>query len=407
VDHISLTQIEDYRQQRLSATALIECDDHLATCATCRQRLVRALPASVLSLIGAWQAESPASHMSFEQFVAWAEDKAAGEVRQFCIDHLASCAMCRQAADDLAEFVNAEAAPPEVLTDKPSWWERWWPAAPLPAFGWAMAALVLLLLAGALLRYLVSERKPDSQIVLVPSPTPLVPLASPSPPQLLAQLKDGGGLVTLDSQGKLTGLEALSAAHQQLVKEALKTERLTRPDALAGLNRAGSSLMGSDEQGVSFALRAPANQVVLATRPTFQWTPLKDATSYVVEIYDERFNLVAQSAAVTTTRWTPAKPLARGQLFAWQVKAKQDNQTVIAPKPPAPQARFRIVTNEQAETIALARRANGTAHLPLALLYLQAGLLDEAEVELVALRQANPQAETVRRWLSQLKAMRR
>ena len=54
-----------------------------------------------------------------------------------------------------------------------------------------------------------------------------------------------------------------------------------------------------------------------------------------------------------------------------------------------------------------ARRAYASSHLTLALLYMRAGLLDEAERELRALEKANPNSAISRRFLANLQAMRR
>jgi hypothetical protein len=294
------------------------------------------------------------------------------------------------------------------------WWGKvralLWPPAPAPAFGWALAALLLIALAGWLIR-LAFEQKPAPQFAnqgATPGVTPSPALApAPIAAPLLAQLNDGGGPITLDQQGRLTGLDGLPPAYQQMVKDALTRQRLARPDALAGLNRRGSSLLGADEQGNRFTLRAPAGKVVLTDRPTFNWTPLAGAASYVVEIYDERFSLALRSEALPGTEWTPPRPLTRGKVYAWQVKATKEGREITAPKPPAAQARFRVLAQTQAAEIARARRAYGNTHLTLALLYTQAGLPDLAEAELRALQTANPASVAVRRLQVSLRTLRR
>ena len=419
-EHLTTEQLDAYGQQRLSFAELIATDAHLVACAACRQRLEAALPGSTIALYADLQVEaaSPA-HLSFEQMAGYVDDSLDHAAALIVRDHLASCMQCAHATEDLRKFAATDKASPRpVVESQTSWWERMREWVRVPAFGWALAALLLVVVAGWLLwrrsvdapQYANRDATPTPLPVL--SPTPLAPETAPLLAQLpLLQLNDGGGQVTLDQQGKLSGLEALSPAHQHMVKDALTTQRLERSSALADLQRRGSSLMGADDQGHRFALQAPAGKVVLSDRPLFNWSRLAGATSYVVEIYDEQFTLVAQSEPLTQSQFTPPRRLARGRAYAWQVKAVKDGQTVTAPAPPAPQARFRIVAATQAEGIARARRdyagAHHPSHLPLALLYVQAGLLDEAEAELRALRQANPQSEAVRRWLSQVQAMRR
>jgi len=105
---------------------------------------------------------------------------------------------------------------------------------------------------------------------------------------------------------------------------------------------------------------------------------------------------------VEGTAWTVTPPLARGQSYSWQVKAIKDGQQFQAPKPPAPQARFRVLGGQQADEIVRARRSYGSSHLVLGLMYARAGLLDEAARELRALQSANPNSDVARRLLASI-----
>jgi hypothetical protein len=164
--------------------------------------------------------------------------------------------------------------------------------------------------------------------------------------------------------------------------------------------------MGGDDEGHRFAVIEPAGKVLLGDQPTFRWSKLDGATGYVVEVYDARFNPAATSPALTTASWT-APPLARGQVYSWQVKAIKDGQEFIAPRPPAPQAKFRILDQATADEIAHARRDYASSHLLLGLLYARTGLLAEAEQEFRALQKANPDSEIARKLLASMSGARR
>jgi hypothetical protein len=133
---------------------------------------------------------------------------------------------------------------------------------------------------------------------------------------------------------------------------------------------------------------------------------LDGAAGYVVEVYDAQFNPASSSPRLTAARWT-APPLARGQVYSWQVKAIRDGQEFIAPGPPAPQAKFRILDQATAAEIARARRDYGPSHLLLGLLSARAGLLAEAEQEFRMLQKANPDSEVARKLLASVSAPRR
>jgi len=248
---------------------------------------------------------------------------------------------------------------------------------------------------------------------IVPPATPVVtPTISPAPlsegaaAPVIAELNDGEGRVILDREGKLSGVDHLPLAYQGLVKEALATQQLEKSSLLAGLTRQRSSLMGSHE-GNQFSVTEPIGKVVLSDRPTFHWSQMDGATGYVVEVYDEKFNLVASSPQLTAQAWAAPPPLKRGGIYSWQVTAIKDGQEFKSPRPPAPQAKFRVLDAATAHELAQARRAYASSHLMLGLLYAQAGLLEEAEEEFRALEKANPNSELARKLLSQVQAWRR
>jgi len=81
----------------------------------------------------------------------------------------------------------------------------------------------------------------------------------------------------------------------------------------------------------------------------------------------------------------------------------KDGQEITVPRPPAPQAKFRVIDQTKANELAKAKRAYGSSHLTLGLLYAEAGLLREAEHEFRLLQKANPQSEIVKKLLRQLK----
>jgi hypothetical protein len=136
---------------------------------------------------------------------------------------------------------------------------------------------------------------------------------------------------------------------------------------------------------------------VVSDRPLFRWQPSPGATHYVVAIFDEDFRRAAESPAVTATEWQPENPLPRTRVLNWQVTATGGGRTVRAPQPPAPEARFEIVSAASAAEIETARRDHPANHLLLAVLLSRAGAVDEAAHELDALAQTDPAlADTLR-----------
>jgi anti-sigma factor RsiW len=418
VEHLTQKQIEDYSRNRLSAAELLATGDHLDQCETCRERVEAGLnvDATFFALREETFAGNGAAHLTSEQTAGYVDKNLSGEELQVVTDHLSTCERCAFAVDDLRAFRNQiapsldrEYGPTEVIQS--SWRERFnqlFGVSPAPAFAAATLAIVVL----SFIVWMAWRTKEEKREVVVVVPTPSVqpsPSAVPSvevqpePATAVAQLNDGAGVVSVDQQGKLSGADNLPPSYQELVKRALTSQRIERSSQLQGLTRPPSSLMGGNDQAREFSVLEPAGVVLLSDRPAFRWSRFEGASGYSVEIYDEQFKLVMSSPQVTTVSWTATQPLPRGGVYSWQVKAVKDGQETTVPRPPAPQARFRVIDQSKANELANAKRAYSSSHLTLGLLYAEAGLLREAEHEFRLLQKANPQSEIARNLLRQVR----
>jgi len=429
-EHLNQNQIEGYAGRKLPAAELLSLSDHLGECMECRRQIETALGSDLTFLavrsevLGADAdvvALAERTHLTVDQMTEYVDGVLAGEELQVVEDHLVGCEPCHLAVNDLQAFRN-QVAPnleheyqPALGHIKP---ESWWhhvagllptPFAKSPMLAFSSAAVLVLLLAAGWLVWRNLRDKEPELVLTVPSPT--LPMPSPtaapaeSPAPLVAELNDGDGRVTLDQSGKLSGVDNLPPAYQRMVQESLTNQRLERSSLLAGLKRPASSLMGGSEQGKQFSVLEPTGKVVQSDRPTFVWSPLADATGYIVEVYDEAFNLVATSPQLAANSWT-SQPLKRGRIYSWQVKAVKDGQEFRSPRPPAPQAKFRVLDAASVNELQQARQTYSSSHLVLGLLYTRAGLLDEAEKEFRTLQKANPDSALARRLLGQVRSLR-
>jgi len=439
--HLTQSQVEDYLRQELSGAELLNLSDHLALCETCRKDVAQvssddtafmALRAELFCP----QAETPFApekygHLTVEEIANYVEGKQAAEDPNIVKDHLAVCDECSLAVEDLRAFRN-DVAPnldreyrPETIPVTTARRQRsllsflsdsWWQ--PRLAFGSALAVLLLGLSAWLVWRANRKVDIPKTEVTVV-APTPQATTAegpsvtamdSPGPEseaEAIAELNDGEGRVRLDHEGNLSGVDNLPAMYQRKIKQALRTQHIERSGMLAGLNRPEGALMTSDEHTDEFSVSEPIGKVTLSDRPTFQWTRLDGATAYVIEIYDENFNLVTASAPLSAATWTAVQPLRRGGIYSWQVKATKAGQEFRVPRPPARQAKFRVLDGEKADELAKAQRAYASSHLTMGLLYADAGLLDQAEKEFRALQRANPQSAVAKKLLGQVQGLRR
>lgn len=201
---------------------------------------------------------------------------------------------------------------------------------------------------------------------------------------------------------------SLTADEQALVDRAETTGELPRASVLQSLRPPSGVLMGSANPAAAFGPLSPLS-VVDGDHPTLSWTATADShalTEYRAEIFDEHYEPVARSAWQRTTTWTPDRPLTRGQKYLWQVTARSGDREIVAPAPPQPEATFMVTTAEQNMEFASLRRRAGDSHVALAVLFANAGVLDEAERELTLASRQNPQSSIVQRLQASLRKLR-
>ena len=413
MEHLTQKQVEDYSFHQLSAAELLAVSDHLGECEVCRGRVEGALSGDVAFV--ALHEDTfgdngfDRAHLTAGQTADFVDENLAGEALQMVEDHLSGCEQCAVAVADLRAF-RKEIAPSLDRRYGPapvSWRQKFaslFKVGPVPAFGAAALAVLVL----GTIAWLAWRTRTDQQqeVVQVAPTTPVSqpsPAAEPSvqpqppaqpqlqpPPVAVAQLNDG----------------AVPPAYESLVKKAVASQRIERSSQLQGLTRSSSSLMGSGNQPRDFSVLEPVGRVSWTDRPAFRWSAMEGATGYVVEIYDDQFKLVASSPQLSDRSWTTTQSLPRGKVYSWQVKAIKDGQEITSPRPPAPQAKFRILDQSKASELTRAKRAYSSSHLTLGLLYAEAGLLREAEQEFRLLLRANPNSTLARNLLRQVQSLK-
>jgi hypothetical protein len=426
-DHLTNRQIEDYGRCQLAAREALSVSAHLAGCEMCRERLessgnddeeyleLRA------ELLGETEAlTSPIGHLTVEELSGFVDGRLLGEQMQVVEDHLTCCEECNLMVKDLQAF-KGEVTGGYDRNHQPSgrgagdesrWrelfgaWTGLWPKSLV--FGAAVAACLLGVMGWQVWREWWGGND-NPEITKVPSSAGVSRAGSPSPGpgserSLIVRLNDGEGEVRLDREGRVSGLAHLSPGDREMVERALTTQTIERSPLLTKLTRPKGTSRGSAKQGEGFSVIEPVGAVTMSNRPTFRWSPLDGGTSYTVEIYDEQLRQVAVSEPVAGHSWTVKQPLKRGRIYAWLVKSSKNGRVEVSP--PAEEARFRILDQARLDELTAARRAYGSSHLALGLLYAQAGVLDEAEREFRALQRANPKSEIANRLLMRIRKMR-
>jgi anti-sigma factor RsiW len=151
-EHLTEQQIAGYRQRQMAAPELLAADRHLAACEECRRRLAEAM--GLAERFAALRADIDAAgdaepeHLTFEQILAYAEDRLGAVDRDIVTSHLALCPACRSEAEDLrtARADLARSAAREfVPVARPRRSALWRRPAPRYAFGLGAAATIAIL----------------------------------------------------------------------------------------------------------------------------------------------------------------------------------------------------------------------------------------------------------------------
>ena len=414
-EHLSETQLTEYRERALSPRELLAVDSHLASCDECHARLTRILPGVAKLESG----EDP-FHLDYKQHLEPYVDGTANDIDREIVDsHVAVCSTCAAELRDLLEFKQQ----PVGHDGTKSWWKQWLPKLSLPPSpAWAVAMLLAVLIpAVAVLmwsRYRMSRTAQQVTVLPEPNTKKEEPSPSPSAPTIGADiptspheeplhlLYDADGELVVTKGGRLEGLHDLPPDLKESVERVLATGRLGVSPALKGLSDDGGNMRGGTETGSAFAPLAPVNVVIETNRPTFRWRALEGADYCVVTVYDAKLRRVASSGPVTHPEWTTPNSLERGVTYSWQISAVKDGETVVTPKPPLPEARFRILAQRALDALAKLKQTAGSSHLAMGVFYWKHGLIEEAEREFQALANANPNSTVAKELLSDVATKR-
>jgi hypothetical protein len=216
-------------------------------------------------------------------------------------------------------------------------------------------------------------------------------------------IRDGSRAITLSADGSVAGLDGLPDRFRGAVEQALATRRVSAPAALAELAAKRSVLLGPSAPSARVDLLQPIGSMVETQRPVFRWRAVAGA-EYQVGVYDSEFQQVAQSGWIRVPEWQSSTELRRGVRYLWQLTVRRDGSEFTVPEPPAPEARFAILDAASEADLVRLRGTWSDSHLVMGVAYAQAGLLSEAQRELQAVADQNPDAATIAALLASVTA---
>lgn len=427
-EHLSQTQLAGYGERTLNADELLAVDRHLASCDVCYETFTQISPRPPHTQQHDSKEES--FHLDYDLHLAAYLDGALGDIdREIVESHVALCSDCADELRDLQEFSRQNVPITSQADQKTSRWffrQAYWPLNPQ----WTAAALILLLgvIAAIVVWTMLRTRSPVEQagdkspsgverqasetptgserVAEQPSPQQQERPDQATSAQPLIALNDGGRQITVDQTGHVNGLESLPLDLRKNVERVLATREFRAPRNLVDLSTGSGTLRGGGSDQNTLLPLDPMGVVLETDRPTFRWRTLADARDYVVTIYDSRLRRVQSSGPIVGSEWTTATPLQRGVRYSWQISAVKDGKSIVAPKPPAPEARFRVLDRSAVTDLENAKRIHTGSHLAMGVLYLKYGLIDQAEGELEALVRANPNSPVAAQLLTSVRSVR-
>jgi len=422
--HLSELEIKQLCVSALPEDELTAAAIHTTECPSCNERFIEELKRQRGSAPCRFTLEPQFwfrnDHLDFDDLVGLADNTFDEEMREIIDIHLSTCESCREDVRSFLAFREATVGemnvsygptyyePNEAIQGTP-WWQRL-PIRPL----YAAAAIVLVAVAVLIGAIVLSRRagpleaNKQEQINRERSPS-ITPTPAPRSEDSakVAVLKDAGGEVTIDRDGRITGLDEVSENSRQYVARAALSEQIAPSDVLRRLSGEPGGLRGNDDVPQGFRLLYPVRTVVTQARPVFRWESLPGVSSYRVYVLDQDGNQVSQSQELppTQTQWEPPASLRRGRIFSWVVTALVDGKKVVSPSASAPEIKFAVLSTADSQELSRLKKSN--SHLALGVFYGRVGLLNEAEREFEGLVELNPQSELSRKLLQSVRNIRK
>lgn len=421
--HLTTEQIKDYAGHNLSGTEWVGVNAHLFDCEDCYHHFLdifqacRKFPIEIdmdeLAGLKHW-------HLQGEDLRSYVEGKMDELALNYANLHLKECGWCKEEITHFSEFtiklehyLSKRHAPIKQMPIR----NKYFPKFGAFTFVWRPARLagiaaLMLILISAIMFWLTLETGPQIKEASLA-------VQSEENASSLAQATVASQSVQASLQNRNVRVEKpnsqVSSIHNSSNREkdenvereheaSLIAENLVMPSVIEVFDRSSVVLRGDDNKSESFNVTSPYSTVTSNDRPTFRWTALSGASSYVVSIYDGKLNLIKTSGPVVETQWLVPSHLERGIIYTWVVIAIKDGKEVIAPTLPS-RAEFKVIENlERAKLSSKIKQIHSGA--ARAVLYAKAGLLDDAEQELKRLLIQRPDDGQAKRLLQTIKSWR-
>ncbi len=433
-EHISTAKMELFGARGLEEAELSKVARHIVDCSDCSRQFVSTLSrqkgATAVRFTLAPEFWLRHEHIDYERLVEFADDRLEAADHELIDAHLKVCSTCKEdvrsflafreqiAPQFRVSYAPAEQAP---VRERLSWVGWWRGLALKPIYSTLLIVLGIALLVGGVLllnRRLVNQQArqepttevspgltKSDQVADLSSPTispTETPLEKPGGAEPIMVLNDGGGTITVDKSGNVTGLEGVSVSTRDEIAQVLISGRIDRPPVLKELGGQDVALRGSN-RGQPFNLISPERTVIVSDRPTFKWESVSGASAYTVYINDTSGQIVTMSGELRPERreWLASRPLKRGEIYAWTVTTMVNGKEIVSPGPNSPEMKFQVLSSSDLEQLNQLKKSR--SRLALAVFYVNIGMLTEAEREFQLLLRQNPRSVVIKKLLSRIR----
>ena len=455
-DHVSTSNMRLFCLRALPEADLTAIARHLADCSQCHRLLVSSLREHALetpSFTLAPEFWLRHEHIDYDQLVELAERRLDESDRELIDAHIKTCPPCREDVRSFLAFrqeIEPELgvrygprtqSPPRGPVRQWNWWQG---IVRRPVYATVVLVLIALAIAVMVFRNRTSVfeawKGPTPQVS--PKPTPSgggvvtaasptttppnnesasnspKPTIEPSPKRIIENpapqignsaviaLNDGRSTITLNKDGKVTGLDDVPPETKRDIATALVAEKIEPPAVLNSLAPESTTLRGNGNKGAPFRLLSPGRIVIIESSPIFKWGQLAGASAYRVYVLDSRGHQVAKSEDLPSaiTEWKPSTPLDRGKIYSWVVIAVVDGKEIVSPGAAAPAMKFQVLSASDLQKTDQLKRTR--SHLVLGVFYAKVGLLAEAEREFQELVRLNPDDKVAKKLLRSVRLVR-
>lgn len=375
-DHLTAEELAAYQSRALGPTELLKVSDHLAECDQCREQIAR----QAIDL-------GETASLSYEELVEYLDGDIDPLRRRELSEKLQRAPQSRAELQDLTKFRDEmNAITPNELAPSAAHEHRIL-IFPRMLARWALPLAAAIALAATGVWWATRDSGTARTITL----------------------RDGDRDVLLKANGRLRGLSGVPEELVPSIVTAMRESKLMIPEPVQKLAGDRATLAGAPNESSEFQAKSPIATAVRERMPRFHWRAQPGATQYRIRVVDWESGEVTMTGESDgpRTEWVPAAPLEAGKVYQWQAEALRNNEVIArTPKPPEPEARFRVLSDTERLKVEAIGRSVGKSHLAMAVADVDAGLLDDATEQLRMLAKENPNSQIPAKLISQIKATR-